>query len=380
MITGQSESNLYARPVVVHVSSAHPWTDNRIHFRECVSLARAGYTVYLVAVEHEIAVESTEVTVIRLPKRRRLARATLGSFTAVVAGLRTRAQVFHLHDPELAWSVPVLRILGKTVIYDAHEDLPAQLLNKEYGTKFSRIWMSWAASLIVRMTQLAHHNVAATDQIASRYDARRTTIVHNYPPLRDAESSAGPPSGRAPRIVYVGNLSRARGAVEMISALSDPRFPQAWRLDLAGSIPRRLYDELTSMPGWVRTDFRGQIPPHSARDLLLNARVGVVVLQRNAAYLDSLPTKMFEYFAAGIPVIASDFPLWRSIIEKYECGLLVDETSPRNISEAVAIYDSDPDLLDLHARNARRAAESEFNWRLEETALLAAYDSALRHG
>jgi glycosyltransferase involved in cell wall biosynthesis len=105
--------------------------------------------------------------------------------------------------------------------------------------------------------------------------------------------------------------------------------------------------------------------------------VGLVLFRDTEAHRDALPTKMFEYFAAGLPVIASDFPLWRDIIAGGECGQLVDQTDPDAVARAVARYAADPALLARHGANARRLAVSRLNWTREEAALAAAYKAAL---
>nr|WP_277987101.1 glycosyltransferase [Microbacterium esteraromaticum] len=174
-------------------------------------------------------------------------------------------------------------------------------------------------------------------------------------------------------VVYVGGISSGRGAEVMVAAATEPTFPEGWRLTLAGAIPAQLQAELEVHQGAEHTDFLGQIPPLEARDLLLNARVGLVVLQDTPAYRDSLPTKMFEYFAAGVPVVASDFPLWRDIVTQHECGILVDPSSPAKIAEAIRRYADDPQLLACHSRNARRLAIEQLNWASEAQVLRDTY-------
>jgi glycosyltransferase involved in cell wall biosynthesis len=170
-------------------------------------------------------------------------------------------------------------------------------------------------------------------------------------------------------------MSEERGSVELVRSFGSSQFPSDWGALVAGTTtPHGLLAELSQEPGWERVDFRGQLAPLEARDLLRQGRVGLVTFQRNAAQLESLPTKMFEYFAEGLPVIASDFPLWRGIIEEHDCGLLVDETDPDSIAAAVRRYAEDPDLLARHGRNARAAAEGALNWEHEEERLVRAYD------
>lgn len=360
---------------VVHVSSAHPWTDNRIHYRECASLAAAGFDVTLIAVESDTSGPVDGLTVVTLPKRSRVSRMIFSSITAVALAVRTRANVVHLHDPELVWSIPLFRLLGRKTIYDAHEDLPSQVLSKPYLSPMRKPFILFAAKAVVALSRLSHHVVAATSKIAERYPSSRTSIVHNFPPLLPSEEMAIPVTQRQPKVVYVGAISENRGAETMVDVLAAPEFPQGWRLNLAGRADSSLLQRLRDKPAWHKVAYEGEVPSSRARELVQSSRVGLVLLHNTTAHRESLPTKMFEYFASGVPVIASDFPLWRSIVEKYQCGLLVDETSVNSIVDAVLTYANDPDLLSVHSLNARRLAVERFNWGSEAETLVKAYDS-----
>lgn len=361
------------RARVVHVSSVHPWTDNRIHYRECVSLAEAGYDVTLVAVESAVEGTRDDVTIVEIPRLTRLKRVLVSSVRAVRVALKTGADVFHLHDPELVWAVPLLRLLGKKVVYDAHEDLPVQVVDKPYVNALARPFIVVVAHLIVGVARLSTHIVAATEAIAQRFPGHKTSIVHNYPPLRFEEAEAPEMEARTRGVVFAGGISSGRGAEVMVAAAAESSFPEDWPLTLAGTIPSGLQPRLESEEGWKRTTFLGQIPPVAARDLLLNARVGLVLLQDTQAHRDALPTKMFEYFAAGVPVVASDFPLWRTIVADHECGILVDPSSPAQVAAAIRRYADDPALLAAHSRNARRLAVEQLNWASEADVLREAY-------
>ncbi|MGX9900055.1 glycosyltransferase [Arthrobacter sp. SA17] len=298
---------------------------------------------------------------VRIRKRSRIARFTLGTWDAIRYALKTKAKVFHLHDPELIPAIPFLRLIGKTVIYDAHEDLPSQIVDKHYiPTKLMGPAVGMA-NVLVSISSMANRIVAATDKIADRYPTSKVSVVRNYPPLRASDREAGSVLSRASNVVYVGALSDSRGVPQMVRAAES--FPKGWSLVLAGqSVTPSYRGSLQRLTGWNRVIDHGVVSPDAARDLMLSARVGLVTLQRTTAYLDSLPTKMFEYMSAGIPIVASDFPLWREIIENYDCGTLVDETDPLKISAAIQRYVDDPDLLLLHGENAKRAAEDALNW------------------
>lgn len=365
--------NSKGKAAVVHVSSAHPYTDNRIHYRECRSLVEAGFAVTLVATESPINGTPTGVDVVLLPRRRRIARMIASGYQAFRLALRSRAKIVHLHDPELIPYIPLLRLAGRTVIYDAHEDLPVQVLDKPYVNRWTRGPLALATRAILRVASGADLVVAATETVARRFPPKKTILVRNYPPLRDEEDDLPAASGRRNIAVYIGALSRSRGIEEIIAATMDPAFPDDWSLHLAGPVSEDAAALIAATATSDRVVYHGQLAPVAARDLLLTAKVGLVTLHNTPAYRDALPTKMFEYFAAGVPAIASDFPLWRDIVESAGGGVLVDERDPEQIARAVRTYADSPQMWDAHSRNARRAAEESLNWAPEASALVKAY-------
>ena len=365
-----------SRPLrVAHVSSAHPYTDNRVHYRECNSLAEAGYEVALIAVQSPIHGARTPVHVTTIPKRSRLKRMIISSAQAVRLALRSGAPIIHMHDPELIPYVPLLRLLRRRVIYDAHEDLPTQVLSKSYLSRPAAVVLSAFARMLVRVAATSDLIVCATETIAERFPSHKTIVVHNYPPLREDEATAmnDDIATRRADIVYVGGIATHRGAGVMVDAMSDPHMPDDWRLRLAGTMSESLRADLAARPGWGRVDFEGQVPPETARDIILRSRVGLVLFADLAAHRDALPTKMFEYFAAGVPVVGSDFPLWRSIVVDHDCGILVDPASPRAVADAIHSYAADPEMLSRHSRNARRLAVEELNWAKQSEILVEGY-------
>jgi glycosyltransferase involved in cell wall biosynthesis len=150
------------------------------------------------------------------------------------------------------------------------------------------------------------------------------------------------------------------------------------RLLLAGSFEdAALEAELRRERGWLQVDYLGQIGRDAVREVLARASAGLVTLWPMPSYLDSLPIKMFEYMSAQLPVVASDFPLWRGIVEDSRCGVCVDPVNPQAIADAVRGLLDKPERIAAMGQAGRAAVLSRYNWPQAEEQLLALYRELL---
>jgi glycosyltransferase involved in cell wall biosynthesis len=304
---------------------------------------------------------------------------TLTVWRVFVAAFKSKADLIHIHDPELIPVGLVLKLIGRKVIYDAHEDLVTQVRAKYWLPRVVRGGAALLARFLSRLTNSFFDGiVAATPFIAQRYDAHKTTVVQNFPDLTEfSETNHKPYKERNDRILYVGGVSVVRGAKEMVASMTKLT-SQAGTLVIAGQfIPEELQVSLASSEGWTRVDFKGWLTREQVTDELGSAKVGLVVLHPISNYLDSYPIKMFEYMAAGLPVIASDFPLWREIVEEADCGLLVNPASTEDIAKAIDRLLMNPEEAHIMGLNGQRAVQEKYNWQLEEQKLVALYDKLL---
>jgi len=134
------------------------------------------------------------------------------------------------------------------------------------------------------------------------------------------------------------------------------------------------------LPGWARVKYLRVLDRSSIANLLSRARLGLLVLQPEPNFWNAMPIKLFEYMAAGIPVIASDFPLWRQIIGEAGCGLLVDPQDPQAIARAMEYLLSHDAEAQAMGRRGRQAACELYNWKSEERILLNFYSELLEPG
>ena len=187
------------------------------------------------------------------------------------------------------------------------------------------------------------------------------------PPLRDRE----------PRILYLGELNEERGAHELLDALSLVSARRPCTLAFAGRIvPDALRSTLEAHPAWRLVEDHGWLPQERIAELLDTSRVGVVPFRPLPNHVESQPRKLFEYMAAGLPVVATDFPHWREMVSDTGAGITVP-CAPEPLAEALVSLLEDDDESEARGRAASTAARARFSWQSEEQRLLTAYEAAL---
>ncbi|MGR2736920.1 glycosyltransferase family 4 protein [Billgrantia sp. Q4P2] len=365
---------------VVHLTSAHPRYDTRIFHKQCRSLAAAGYPVTLVVADGEGGEERDGVSIVDVGRLAgRLNRVVKTTRRVFERARQLDADLYHLHDPELMPVGRRLKRLGKRVVYDAHEDLPRQMLAKHYLGRFTRQVLSRGVEAYQnRVCRHFDAIVAATPHIRDRFEEfhPRVVDVNNFPMLGELD---GAPDarliasvGERPAVCYVGGIAAIRGIREIVRAMELAE--NDCRLQLAGDFTvLALEQEVMTYAGWSRVEAHGYLDRAGVRRVLASSIAGLVTLHPTINYLDALPVKMFEYMSAGLPVIASDFPLWREIVQGSDCGLCVDPLDPQAIAQAIDFIVSHPERAREMGENGRRAVTERYNWQQEEHKLLDTY-------
>lgn len=360
---------------LAHLSSVHPRNDTRIFIKQCCSLASHGYDVTFVVADSkgdELRSGVKIVDVGRLSGRlTRMLKTTEKVFSKAVA---LNADVYHLHDPEL---IPIglkLKKLGKKVIFDSHEDVPKQLLGKPYLGKLSAQVLS---QVVARYERFACRQfdgiITATPFIRDKFLSinPHTVDVNNFPLIGELYAPV-PWSEKRNEICYVGGISAIRGIKEIVRTCEYLATPA--RLNLGGNFSEaEVEKEVQTYAGWQHVNALGYLDRAGIRSAFERSVAGLVTLHPVINYLDSLPVKMFEYMAAGIPVIASDFPLWREIVEGNQCGLCVDPLDPKAIAKAIDFVMTHPDAAKKMGENGRKAVMEKYNWPVQARKLTDFY-------
>lgn len=362
---------------VCHITTVHSERDVRIFYKECKSLAKHGFDVKLIVINGKSFTEDG-VEVIGVPCKYsgRLQRFLKAPKAAYRKALQVDAGIYHFHDPEFLPYANKLKRKGKKIIYDVHEDLPRQILSKYYIPKFIRksialIVELYENSVSKKLSQI----ITATSGIENRFKEinPHSVAINNYPRLDELVGLNNNPN-KINSVCYVGGITRIRGAKKMILAMKNLKT----RLIIAGEFGEKdLEEELKKTHGWESVDYVGFVDRKKTSQIMVNSLAGLVVFLPEPNHINAQPNKIFEYMSAGIPVIASNFKLWKEIIEQNNCGICVDPLDPKQIADAINWLFENPEKAKEMGKNGQRLVKEKYNWNREEIKLLKIYDSII---
>ncbi|MCP3990859.1 MAG: glycosyltransferase family 4 protein [Actinomycetia bacterium] len=349
---------------IAHLSSVHPPFDIRIFHKECRSLASAGYRVSLVVTHsHDEMRDGVQLVAVPLASSR-WKRMLVTPVHILRKALPLNADVYQFHDPELIPVGLLLRLLGRRVVYDVHEDVPLDLLHKTYLPSWVAKSLSLVAKLVHKVADLSLSGiVVVTPGVAEPF--RDPVMVRNFPLLEEF-TELGPPLDQRPEAaVYVGVMGPTRGTRDMTEVATILAASGERTIELAGSIrdDPELQAKLAADGESGPMRYHGVLDRDGVRSLLDGARVGLYLSPPEIlAAVASYPIKVFEYMAAGLPVVVSDFPTLREIIGGAECGLLVDPRDPAAVAEAIIWMIEHPLEAEEMGRRGRKAVFEHYNF------------------
>ena len=367
---------------VCHISSAHAPNDTRIFHKQCASLARAGYDTTFVVKDPQSVGETTKkgVQVIQVPvdTSSRLTRMLFGAKAVYQKALEVDADIYEFHDPELLPYGLKLARRGKRVIFDSHEDYPTQIMEKGWIPVPLRRLISGAYKAyethVVKNLDAVLFPCLKNGVNIFEGRAKRVVIISNAVMLEEVPQQLDFSHKEDKTICCTGSLTYQRGITHLIKAA----YKAGARLILAGRYESEAYQqELEAMPEYACVEYLGYLDRQGIAEVYGRSRIGMSTILNVGQYasLDNFPTKVYEYMAAGLPVIVSDYPFMRRSVQEDGFGVAVDPADTDAIAAAIRQILSDPQAAAQMAENGRQAVLHKYNWGIEEEKLLALYRS-----
>ena len=371
---------------ICHLTSAHPRHDTRIFAKQARSLILDGNLVSLIVADGKGDCNKHSISIIDVGTAHgnRIGRMTKSVFGVYLAALKVNAEIYHFHDPELIPAGLLLKLHGKTVIYDVHENYPNAILSRPYLTRALRRVISTSFEQLEKFSARVFDAVVpATPAIAKRFKSlnKNTVIIQNFPVAAEfSVASRIPWSERDDAVTYVGVISGVRGGKDMVNAMDETlKSGLQGQLVLAGSFsPQSFESDLKALPGWGHVDYKGYVNRDEMAGILGRVKAGLVLFHPEPNHVNAQPNKLFEYMSAGLPVIASDFPLWRDIVTGCNAGILVNPTEPSDIAEAIAFLCQNAGMAEKMGNNGKKAVNEKYNWDVEKLKLFELYNRILK--
>ena len=364
---------------VVHVTTVHPPFDPRIFYKQLASLRDAGFETHLIA-PHDRDEEVRGISIHPIPRaesrRHRMALQPRVFRKARVLD----AALYQVHDPEL---LPLAFLLkkatGARIVYDMHENYRSK------GAVLGRVLRAlerWA------FRWLDHVLIAEASyrSIVEDSSAPHTYIANYFRPISDEQPTASVETSEMPtRLLYTGTLSVSRGLRTMIDLSTEIR-----RADRPETVALVGVCHIDEQRTWAETRIRANgldgvlervgwdayVQPSAMPPYYRRADVGLALCEPHPNHVGSLLTKFYEYLHYGLPLICSDFPLWRRFVETHECGAVVPPGDPGAVLDVLDTWRAHPDRYRQCAENARAAAP-QYEWKLMGDRLVGRYRSLL---
>lgn len=356
---------------VCHVTSVHKPTDGRIFERECTSLAKL-YDVTLIAPNVD-NYEQNDVHVIGVPLPRKKIERFLHLNRVFDKMVEVNADIYHFHDPELIPLGLKIKKKGKQVIFDSHENVPVQILNKTYipfRSLISKVYAWYEKKSFKKYDAL----VSVTPEIVERLKKLNdnTYLITNYPICKSLSDNRQ----WERKIGFAGLINAGWKIHNIIEAIKDIDVT----FELAGRITENYKKQLEALEGWKKVNYRGVISHQEVLDMLLGCSIGMAVSTDKNPNIGMKKgsigvTKLFEYMGLGIPVITTNLELWIPIINGNRCGFCIDCDDVDSIRKYIKFFLDNPEKAKEYGERGRLVAIESYSWESQERTLFALYDN-----
>jgi glycosyltransferase involved in cell wall biosynthesis len=360
---------------ICHLTSAHDRLDSRIFEKQCRTIVESGHKATLIVADGKgnNVINGVEIIDVgRLAGRIKRMWKTTGLVYEIAVSVN--ADIYQLHDPELLLIGLNLKRKKKIVIFDSHEDVVGDIIVKPYLNKPFNYIIAKSFSVFEKfICKRIDGVIAATPSIESKFLSfcKNVVNINNYPILESSETTISW-ENKQNEVCYVGSIAANRGCLEIVKAMGFINC--GTKLNLVGNFAYfGIEREIRNLPSFQNVVLHGFLNKDEVKVIYSNSIAGIVTLFPIPTYLESLPIKMFEYMAAGIPFIASDFKYWRKLLDSCECCIFVNPADAKEIANAISFFVDNRFEAEKMGNRGRKLVYEKYNWNNESRKLLNFY-------
>ncbi len=362
---------------ICHLTSVHNRYDERIFTKECCSLQKAGYDVSLIVADDKPDEIKDGVKIYGVKSsENRLLRILQTSKNVYKKAIQLDVEIYHFHDPEL---IPVgikLKRKGKKVIFDSHEDVPQQILSKKWiPTPFRKIiaylYSRYESASLKKFDGIVSVNSNIVERLKKINP--NTIVITNYPIIKNSViQNENKYENRT--ICFAGTISRDYNIHKILEAIENI---DNVKFVLCGIGDPLYLQELRTLPAWNKVDYKGQITFQEVSNIYNSSTLGIAI----HSYTPNVGMKTgslgfiknFEFMAHKLPIICTDFLVWKKIIEEEQCGLCVSPYDTEDIDKAITYILDNPQKAKVMGENGHSAVTKKYNWASQEYSLINFY-------
>ncbi len=375
MTTTPTQKDYQKRPVVM-LANGHPTFDTRIFIKEAQTLFGNGYQVSII-IPHTHDEQRGGISILSVPPiRSGFGKLVISPWNILKRAVKQSSQsVFHIHDSDILLVGVFLKLMGRKVIYDAHEDTPLQISYQHWLPGILKKPYAWFYFLLEKFCGWIFDAIIVAEPVIAKYfPTRKTYLVRNFPMASSFQDhSLSPYNLRTGGIIHVGTLSEVRGLFEMLEGAKlaadkvDFQFVLGGKFTPAGLEKRVLDSYSVNYISWVSYS--------DLVDLLFKAEVGIIIPHPIKRYKTNYPVKMFEFMGAGLPVIASREGESAVFIEEAKCGILVNPKDTLEIGSAIEWLLTYKDEAEAMGQRGQELIFKKYSWENEAKVLLEVYNN-----
>jgi glycosyltransferase involved in cell wall biosynthesis len=375
-------------PRIIFITSGHNPLSSRLFHKELKSLQKIYRDLSIIA-PHEKSEESLDGIAIYGVQKYKSRYNRWATLLALYKKSRElEPDIIHCHEPDSLFVAYILKrkFPGTKVIYDCHEFHP-----QSFTENFPRPLRDLLRILIEKCENYLAEKSDAIITVNPRLVVRfkrwnaRVVLLPNYPLLETfmkIERKREILSSSEVRLIYVGIISSDRGAFKMLELLRDLGLFINVKLMLIGkfaseAVHREFWKIAEEHNLTNRIDYKGYLPHEETIQNLMSADIGLFLVNGKERYNWGEPIKYFEYSAAGLPVIISDLPAKRALIEQNRNGILINPEKIEESVEAIKYLVENSEKVTMMSQNGRKVFLEKYNWERTEPRLLDLYGSLI---